>query len=171
MIEATNPIQDIDIHSKCKGSIISNLPEHNHNIKLPTIKLPSFDGNYIKWLEFRDTFDSLINSNNSIQTISKFHYLRSSLEGSALVVIKSIEFTSENYSIAWDLLRKRYDNKNILINNHLKALFSLELLSKESYKALRFVIDIVAKNLRALNTLGLPTDSWDALIIFFVNQN
>ncbi|XP_047504423.1 uncharacterized protein LOC125049318 [Pieris napi] len=140
----------------------------HYAIKLPTIKLPTFDGNYLKWLEFRDTFESMINQNDSISEINKFHYLRSSLEGGATVVIKSIEFTSKNYSLAWNLLCERYDNKNILINNHIKALFSMDPLFRESHKAIRYLIDTFLKNLRALENLDQPTDKWDVLICFII---
>lgn len=34
-----------------------------NNVKLPTIDLPHFDGDALKWLEYRDTFNSLINEN------------------------------------------------------------------------------------------------------------
>jgi hypothetical protein len=140
-----------------------------NSIKLPTINLAKFDGNYLKWLEFRDTFDSLINDNESIPLINKFHYLRSSLEGGAAVVIRSIEFTANNYKNAWQLLCDRYNNKNILINNHLKSLMSVEPMTKESFKALRFMIDHISKNLRSLQALGLPTDQWDILLIFIMS--
>lgn len=144
---------------------------HQHSaIKLPTINLPSFDGNYLKWLEFRDTFESLIHSNDSIPNINKFHYLRSSLEGGAITVIKSIEFTSPNYDLAWNLLCERFNNKKILINNHLKALFGIESLTRESHKALRYLIDHILKNLRALESLGQPTDQWDTIIIYMVSS-
>lgn len=143
---------------------------NNYNaIKLPTISLPKFDGNYIDWLEFKDTFESMINNNNAIPPINKFHYLRSSLGGSASLVIKSIEFSARNYGTAWDLLCQRYNNVNILMNNHLKALFSIESMVKESYKAIRYIIDHVSKHLRALENLGQPTDKWDALIIYMVS--
>lgn len=43
-------------------SVSSNCCNHGTSqLKLPTINMPSFDGNYSKWLEFRDMFDSLIN--------------------------------------------------------------------------------------------------------------
>lgn len=153
-------------------SVESDKPGHHytHEVKLPTIKLPNFDGNYLKWLEFRDTFDSLIHSNDNIPDISKFHYLRSCLEGGAAVIIKSIELTNANYNVAWELLCDRYNNKNVLINNHLKSFFNLESLNRESHKSLRFVIDHVSKNLKALNALGEPTDKWDTLIIYIIVQ-
>ncbi|XP_062530746.1 uncharacterized protein LOC134200893 isoform X1 [Bombyx mori] len=152
-------------------SACSNSCSHHNlsNIKLPTIKLPTFDGNYLKWLEFRDTFDSLIHSNETISDINKFHYLRSSLEGGAALIIKSLEFSSKNYTIAWNLICERYDNKKILINNHLKALFEIESITNESHRAIRFLIDHVLKSLRALNTLEQPTDKWDIFIIYLVS--
>lgn len=154
-------------HNSENTNISSN--HDNVNVKLPIIKLPSFNGNYFMWLEFRDIFESLIHKNEGIPDINKFHYLRSALEGSAALVIKSIEFTSNNYNIAWDLLCQRYNNKNILINNHLKALFKIEHLTRESHRSIRYLIDIITKNLRALTTLGLPVDHWDALIIYMVS--
>nr|XP_049701803.1 uncharacterized protein LOC126055663 [Helicoverpa armigera] len=149
----------------------SNYSSHKHSgIKLPTIKLPTFDGNYLKWLEFKDTFLSVVDSNLEIPHINKFHYLRSALEGSAAIVIKSIEFSAKNYKVAWDLLCQRFENKDILVNNHLTALFNIEPLKRESYKSLRFIVDHVMKHLRALETLGLPTNKWDILIIFMISS-
>ncbi|XP_049873589.1 uncharacterized protein LOC126373008 isoform X2 [Pectinophora gossypiella] len=163
-----NPVDKSDGNSDHSHISVKTGCNQLNNIKLPTISLPKFDGNYLKWLEFRDTFDALINSNETILDINKFHYLRLSLEGSATVVIKSIEFTSKNYKVAWNLLCSRYDNKKVLINNHLKALFSVEPLTRESHKAIQFLIDHTLKNLRSLESLGQPTDKWDVLIIYIM---
>ncbi|GBP08516.1 hypothetical protein EVAR_77195_1 [Eumeta japonica] len=65
-------------------------------VRLPKIDLPHFCGDYHKWLEFRDTFNSLIHSNKDIDNINKFHYLRSSLQGSAALVIKNLDFTAKS---------------------------------------------------------------------------
>lgn len=85
-----------------KCDILDNSRVSNHKlVKLPTINLPKFQGSYDNWLEFHDTFTSLIHSNDGIDVINKFHCLRSSLEGSAAVIIQSIEFSASNYSVAW----------------------------------------------------------------------
>lgn len=140
----------------------------NYNIKLPTIQLPSFDGNYLKWMEFRDTFDSLINNNNTIPDINKFHYLRSSLEEGASDIIKSIEFTAANYKLAWSLLTERFDNNRILTNNHLKAILNFETITKENYKSLRTMIDYYSKNIRALSSLNDTESRWDILLVYIM---
>ncbi|KAH9645477.1 hypothetical protein HF086_003494, partial [Spodoptera exigua] len=155
-----------DIISEDKLSRISN----NRLVKLPTIQLPKFNGTYDKWLEFRDTFSSLIHLNDQIDKINKFHYLRASLEGTAAVVIQSIEFSADNYSIAWDLLNERFDNKRLLIQNHVSALFNIETVSKESSDSIKRIIDSLNKNLRALESLGEPTKFWDTLLIYIVTH-
>lgn len=139
-------------------------------IKLPTIQLPKFSGSYNSWLEFRDTFTSLIHGNDDIDEINKFHYLRSSLTESAAIVIQSIEFSAQNYNMAWELLCERFDNERLLIENHVTALFNIESITKESSTALKSIVDNVNKNIRALKTLGEPVDSWDTLLIYIIRQ-
>lgn len=140
----------------------------NNSVKLPTIHMPTFDGSYEHWLEFRDTFLSLVHNSKEISNIQKFHYLKSCLKGSAELVIDSLEFSSHNYEVAWELLLNRYNNSRLLIHNHVKSLFNLPALNKESPYLLRKLIDTVLKNLRALKILGEPTDSWDTLVIYII---
>ncbi|KAF9822583.1 hypothetical protein SFRURICE_010685 [Spodoptera frugiperda] len=101
------------------------------NVRLPKINLPHFSGGYKDWLEFKDIYVSLIHEDNTIDNINKFHYLRSSLSGTASLVIKSLDFRGDNYSTAWQLLCERFDNKQMLIDKHIQALFSVETLQKE----------------------------------------
>lgn len=139
------------------------------SLKLPTIRLPTFDGNYNQWLEYKDTYEAVIHNNDAIETINKFHYLRSSLEGSAALVIKSLSFCADNYCLAWNLLCQRYNNKRLLISNHMKSIFSMECITKESDKALRVMIDSIKKNLSGLEALGKPVEHWDDMIIHFAS--
>lgn len=140
----------------------------NNFIRLPKIDLPRFDGSYQCWLEYRDTFLSLIHNNNNIDNINKFHYLRASLKGQAAEIIKNIDFRNDNYGLAWDLLCERYDNSRLLINNHVKALFNAEPITNESSTALRRLVDVTNKNIRALTLLKEPTR--DTLIIYLMTS-
>lgn len=100
------------------------------SVKLPTITLPKFDGKYEDWLSFEDSFKTLVHSNEKIQTVQKFNYLKSCLIGNAAQIIHSLSTTADNYEIAWNLLTERYSNKRIIIQNHVKALFELQLLRR-----------------------------------------
>lgn len=88
------------------------------------------------------------------------------MTGNAIQVIKSLEFSSINYNTAWELVNDRYNNTTLLIHNHVKALFSLQVVSKECPIQIRKLIDTVLKNLRSLKTLGENMESWDTLIIY-----
>ncbi|XP_030036229.1 uncharacterized protein LOC115451946 [Manduca sexta] len=133
--------------------------------QLPTINLPTFSGSYDNWLAFRDTFISLIHKDDDIDEINKFHYLKTSLEGSAADVIQSVDFSAENYSLAWDLLCGRFDNKRLLLQNHVSAIFDLNPLIKESSNNLKSMIDQINKHIRACEKLGEPVNGWDTLLI------
>jgi hypothetical protein len=45
------------------------------NVKLSTLELPSFSGQYTEWTAFHDTFSSLIEKNDQLSGVQKFHYL------------------------------------------------------------------------------------------------
>ncbi|XP_046748847.1 uncharacterized protein LOC124412775 [Diprion similis] len=135
------------------------------SIKLPTLNLPKFDGHYAQWLPFRDTFEALIDKNESLSDIQKFYYLRSSLQGVASQVIHSLETSAANYVEAWNLLKARFENKRLLIHYHVQGLFEMATIPKESASQLRKLLDDTLKHLRALKTLGQPTEQWDSLII------
>lgn len=102
-------------------------------VKLPTINLPSFSGSYEDWFPFYDTFNSLIHNDSTLLDIQKFHYLKSCLKGEAANVLHCLEISSNNYQIAWEMLENRYNNKRLIIQNHIKAIYDLPVASKESH--------------------------------------
>ena len=55
----------------------------NTHIKLPTIALPTFEGDTCSWLHFRDTFEALMVHNTVLSNIQKFYYLIVSLKNEA----------------------------------------------------------------------------------------
>jgi len=57
-------------------------------VKLPTIKLPRFDGKIEEW------------NKTHLLNIEKFQYLISSISGDAAKIIDSIDLTDENYTAA-----------------------------------------------------------------------
>lgn len=140
-------------------------------VRLPAIDIPRFDGQHKSWLEFRDSFISLIDKNEGIDDISKLRYLQSALQGSpALLVLENLEICAENYKQAWQTLCSRYEKPRLLVNKHLESLFSLDSINKETCTGIRRLIDITNTNLRALKTLKQPVDQWDRIIVFLLES-
>lgn len=87
------------------------------------------------------------------------------MSGNAAQVIQSINSTDENYEIARKLLTERFSIKKVIIQNHIRALFELTAVSKESLTGLNTLVDTAKKHIQSLNVLGEPTDQWNAMLI------
>ncbi|XP_024871088.1 uncharacterized protein LOC112454106, partial [Temnothorax curvispinosus] len=144
--------------------------ERRMEVKLPTLKLPEFSGNYNKWLLFKDAFTSLIHENDTLTEIQKYQYLRSSVTGEAFQVIGGLATTAANYENAWDLLLNNYEHPRLLINTHLSQLLDFPAVLKDKPATMRQLIVHVRTHLKALEILELPVDKWDELLIHLLKN-
>ena len=108
-------------------------------------------------------FEQLIQLNEGLAEIEKFHYLRSSLKDTVSDIIKSIETTAANYHEAWAAVIERFDNQRWIVQKHVRALFEVPAVRKENHSMTR-ELDTILKHLRALKALARPTDYWDLII-------
>jgi hypothetical protein len=74
-------------------------------LKLPTIKLPCFGGNYADFFSFMYTSESLIN-NTGTHDMQRLHYLITSLDGEAKGLIVNTAIAARYFHVAWKLLVK-----------------------------------------------------------------
>lgn len=88
-------------------------------LKLPEASLPKFDGRYENWLSFKNTFIAMINAQTDLSDVEKLQYLKSSLTGDAANKLKILSIEGSNYAKAWELLKRAYEVKRILISRHL----------------------------------------------------
>ncbi|XP_062708809.1 uncharacterized protein LOC115266910 [Aedes albopictus] len=142
----------------------SRVPSTLSSLKLPTISLPEFDGDYRQWLTFHDTFQALIHDNDELPVIQKFHYLRAALKGEAAQLIESIAISAANYPLAWDSLISRYSNEYLLKKRHLQDLMDVPRMKKETAVALHSTLDEFQRHVKILKQLGEPTDAWSTLL-------
>jgi hypothetical protein len=140
------------------------------NVKLPTLELPSFSGQYTEWTAFHDNFSSLIENNDQLSGVQKFHYLTSCLKGEAGKVIESLTISNENYKLAWDVLIKRYDNKRLIIQDHVFAIVNAPPIQKSSHGSLRQLFDNFNIHMEALKVQNIDTSTWNAIVIPIVAE-
>ncbi|XP_062713695.1 uncharacterized protein LOC134290550 [Aedes albopictus] len=133
-------------------------------VKLPEVKLPTFDGTISEWITFRDSFKSLIDSNQQLTPFDKFSYLVASLTKDAKKVVESIELSAANYPVAWQLLEKRFENKKLILKTYLDALFAIDPMKRESYESLMRLVDDFERNLSMIDKMGVPTGGWSVLL-------
>lgn len=146
----------------------ASLPSTNNvaqSLRLPEIKIPEFDGNPELWIEFRDTFKSLIHANINLTAIQKLHYLKSALTGEAYSTIANLEMSADSYNIGWKLVEKRYNNINFLIKRHISSLFSIAPIKKESPTLLLDLADQFDRHVGILNQLEKPEEHWNSVLV------
>ncbi|XP_062539088.1 uncharacterized protein LOC134207380 [Armigeres subalbatus] len=122
----------------------------NFHLRLPKIDLPKFNGDFSRWISFRDTFTSMIHVNGDIPTVAKLQYLLQSLEGSVNKPFESVDIAADSYATTWDALLKRYDNRKYLKKQLFKALYELPAVKQES-------------------KLGEPVEYWDLPLIYLLS--
>lgn len=167
----TTKISELNAPPQSSTQLVAAMSATNppqSRIKLPEVKLPTFDGSISEWITFRDTYKSLIDSNTQLSQIDKFSYLVASLTKDARKVIESIELTEANYAVAWQLLEKRFDNKKLVVKTYIDSLFAIEPMKRECYDSLMRLIDDFERNLCLISKMGIQTDSWSVLLAHMV---
>ncbi|GFU62856.1 integrase catalytic domain-containing protein [Trichonephila clavipes] len=139
----------------------------NYNVKLPSINLPEFSGQYTDWLQFKSQFVSLIHDNACLSDSQKLYYLQSVLKGHA----KQLQTVNDSYSSLFEALEGRYENKRLIVNNHIAELLNPNKIKFESAFHLRSLIDSIQSHLRALKQLELePNALCESMLIFVITQ-
>jgi len=123
--------------------------------QLPRLHLPTFSGKIEDWIEFQTSFNSLVDNDSSLTVSKKYQYLRTALRGDALAVISQLDFTPENYPLALEALKLRYDNKRRLANLYLDKIMALKQI-KNSSTDFHKVLTGLETCWNAIDKLGIP---------------
>lgn len=148
----------------------TNLNDTDNGLRLPHIKIPTFEGDYKSWTSFHDLFLQTIHKNARLGNAQKLHYLKSVIAGEAAALIKHLSISDDNYTAAWDILVNRYDNKRMLVNNHLATFLSQQSLQVESAAGLKKLHDTTLECINAISNLKINIETWDPILIYIVSQ-
>ena len=94
-------------------------------VKLPKLSLKKFNGDVSRWTSFWDSFESAVHRNTDLSDVDKFNYLTSMIEHSASEAIAGLSLTASNYKEAVMILKKRFGNKQVIVNKHMEILSEL----------------------------------------------
>lgn len=161
-------VEDVDSEREEEAAVATVVARSE--IKLPFLKIAPFSGDYYAWKTFRDLFSSGIGDRRDLSGAQKLHYLKSFLEGEAAQLVRPYCVSDGNYRIAWAALDTRYNNKRLLVNAHFKRLFGQPSVSGEWAHELRQLLDTTAECVAALKEHDLPTEEWDAVLVYITVQ-
>ena len=133
------------------------------DVKLPKLNLPVFNGDVLQWQSFWDQFVAAVDSTD-LPDVSKFSYLRASLEGEPKAAIQGLSLTSAHYASACKILKDRFGRKETIIFTHIQKLLNLSVPSKCSVSALWKLNDDLQAHTRSLATLGIDGDKYGVIL-------
>lgn len=140
----------------------------NHEIKLPRIELPTFDGAFADWIPFYDAFTAMVDSNASLSELNKMHYLKCALKGTALKAIGNVQATKANTKAALRTLKERFNNKRAIVNSCLKSLLFQSKMQRANATEIRTLIDTTKEATQTLESLSVTLYEWDPILVFIV---
>ncbi|XP_055308905.1 uncharacterized protein LOC129572830, partial [Sitodiplosis mosellana] len=139
------------------------------SFKLPPVQIKPFSGNELEWPEFKATCENTLT--HIADGTCRFHYLKGYLQGEAFKKIRHLPMVTGSYDRAWTILNKVYDKERTIINANLKRLFDLEPVTKESFEALTKMLDVLNECIATVNSYGIETTTWDAILIFRLDES
>ena len=145
-------------------STFQTKPTPRVHINLPKLQIQPFDGNPLEWLTFWDSYSNAVHNNHELNNIDKMNYLKGLITCNAARAIAGLPMTSQNYEKAIEMLKERFGRKQVLINAHMESLSKISAPSAD-VQQLRKFHDSCESNIRALETLGVQTDSYGSLLI------
>lgn len=117
---------------------LSNSRKHITNIiPLEKLSIPHFKGDPKQYMGFRNLFETVVNNNASLQSVVKFTYLKSYLEGEPLSLINNLMLSDENYVLALNILNKRYLNRRVISESHFIQLWEMKKAIFNDGKSIR----------------------------------
>ncbi|KAL7724946.1 hypothetical protein ACLKA6_002310 [Drosophila palustris] len=154
-----------EIHESTFAATLATRPSSG---KLPKLALPTFAGNCAEIKNFITLFNQLVDQQHSLSNIEQYNQLLRCLSGAALETVKRFKVTSENYRLALDRLKERYDNSTLVFLNNASALFKLKNVTKSNCQDIRSLIDNATALYNSLKSLGSEAQIAQAMLIAVV---
>ena len=92
------------------------------------------------------------------------NYMKGLITSNAVRPVSGLPMTSQNYEKAIEMLKEHFGRKQVLIKAHMESLSKISAPSTDVQQLQKFH-DSCKSNIRALETLGVQTDSYGSLLI------
>ncbi|XP_075163178.1 uncharacterized protein LOC142235804 [Haematobia irritans] len=138
-------------------------------IKVPPCDTEIFKGSYEEWPSFRDMFTAVYVNHPKLTPAQKLYHLRNKTRGSAGAIVKRYALCDENFALAWNALKTRYENKRVLVDNQLKILFGIPVAKSEDSESLQRIHSTVKDCLSTLSSLSVKVETWDPILIYLIS--
>ncbi|KAH7981281.1 hypothetical protein HPB49_022893 [Dermacentor silvarum] len=154
-----------DIHMSQASRQTSSPTSVSVKSRLPQLELMKFDGNRKQWHRFSTQFSTAVHNKEELSTADQFNYLSTLLSGAAASAISGLQATEECYQDVIDILKKRFGDESMIVQEHLQSLLDLRPVSSSSnITQLRDVYDQVQVHVRSLKAIGTSPSTYCSML-------
>lgn len=126
-----------------------------------------FIGNGEEWLEFKNSFLTNIYSAAGVSNLQKYQILKAPVKGYPKRLIIQDHYDDQTFHMAWQALCETYNRKKVLVDNHLKAIFNVSPIQKESANQYNKFLHEISGHISNLDGLKISKEIlWETSVIF-----
>lgn len=136
----------------------------------PKMEIGTFEGNYNKWVSFKDLFTEAVHNNPSLSNAQKMQFLKSKIRGEPEKLIQHLQISSDNYPICWNILNHRYNNKRLIFTSYLNNMLYIPVSQQQSSNHIKRIHDTAFESVNAIKNMGVDVTSWDPFLVCILSQ-
>ena len=107
-----------------------------------------------------------LHENDSISNVQKLACLKGLLKGDAASCISGFKVTDENYETPVNLLKGRYNNKQLIVSSHMTNLLNLpQLILFHNVNDLWKIYNTVKTQVRSIENLDIQSEMYGPFLI------
>ena len=154
------------VSNESQKSTSSERTKRRVRVKLPKLEIKKFSGKIHEYQEFWDSFRSAIHENDELADVDKLKYLKGYLEEPARSVIGGLPMTDSNYTIAVELLKKRYAKPSMIQHAHINQLINLQpIFNEDNVTRLRSFRDQIEAHYRGLEAISVDKLTYSKIVV------
>ena len=100
-----------------------------------------------------------MDKNNSLSDVQKLCHLRSQLKSEAFELIRYLETTTHNYTVAFNIVRNRFNHHRRIVYSHINALLNIKFSTAKSF------INTIDQHVQCLSSLNIPLKEYHTLLV------
>ena len=112
----------------------------------------------------------MIDANPYLAPIQKMQYLLSYVQGDARETIDHIVPTNDNYFIALDILRRRYNNERKICDEYVGKILDLPRMESRFAAGILNIYNVLTMSLHGLRRCNFQTNSWAPMVVSCVTR-
>ena len=151
--------QKIELEKATKSATTTAKSAKSERVRLPKLEITKFDGKLENWLPFWNKFEAEIDSSDMV-AVTKFAYLKELLEPKVRQGIDGLQFTTEGYERAKNILKTEYGKVSEIVNTYIENIMALPVVTGTQPLKVHEFYHELAYNVQSLESLGKLSECW-----------